>query len=196
MLVFDVADHLKRLYDVPELAKAMRYPLDRKEGDGDVWDGELLRKWTKEMILKIIPLAFSSDATVLQVWKGLSFTPCVGQVLTLPPHLRQSSLGYILMAVLPPKVKDFNVLYGAMLNFQREKGVFPTLEGEADPCTDCVATSPEIVIQDRFGKGRDDTPVRRCVRGCIHHIVEDSRGASIYTYNRNYNFFILSNYTC
>ena len=178
MLVFDVAAHIKRIYEVPELAKAMRYPLDRDKGDGDVWDGKLLKEWTDEMILKIIPLVFSSDATVLQAWKNKSFTPCVGQLLSMPPHYRQSSLGYILMAVLPPKVRDFNVLYGAMLDFQRDKGVFPTLEGQADPCEDSVATSPEITIQDRFEKGPNDTPVTRCVRCCIHHIVEDSRGAS------------------
>jgi hypothetical protein len=177
MLVFDVAAHLRRIYEVPALARAMRYPLNREEGDGDVWDGTLLKQWTEDMMLKIIPLAFSSDASVLQVWKQLSFTPCVGQLLSFPPHLRQSSLGYILMAVLPPKVKDFNALYGAMLNFQRIKGVFPELEEEADPCKDSVATSAEVTINDT--SPMNGPPVVRKVRCCIHHIVEDSRGTRL-----------------
>lgn len=104
MLVFDGADHIQRMFRVPELARAFSYPINREKGDGDVWDGEILKQWTDLMIRKIIALSFSSDGTVLQNWKERSFTPCVGQFLNLPPHLRQSSLGYLLLAVLPPKV--------------------------------------------------------------------------------------------
>ena len=136
MLIFDVEDHLQRMFRIPALAKAFTYPIDREKDDGDVWDGNLLKAWTIEMMRKIIPLAFSSDATVLQSWKERSFTPCVGQFLSLPPHLRQSSLGYMLLAVLPPKVQNYNVLYGAMLDFNRSTGVFPELVNEADPCKD------------------------------------------------------------
>ena len=106
MLIFDAADHIKRMFCAPELAKAFGYPIyrDSNEITGDVWDGDLLKVWTDEMKRDILPLAFSSDGTVLQKWKERSFTPCVGQFLSLPPHLRQTSMGYMLLAVLPPKV--------------------------------------------------------------------------------------------
>ena len=45
----------------------------------------------------ILPCRFSSDATVLQTWKNRSYTPCVGQILNLPPHQRQTSAGYLLL---------------------------------------------------------------------------------------------------
>ena len=103
MLVFNAAKTIQQMYEVPELANALKYPISRETGDGDVWDGALLKDWTDEMKTNVLPLAFSSDGTVLQKWKQLSFTPCVVQLLSLPPHLRQSSLGYLLLALLPPK---------------------------------------------------------------------------------------------
>ena len=39
-------------------------------------------------MLNVLPLAFSSDAAILQTWKKRSYTPVVGQLLSLPPHLR------------------------------------------------------------------------------------------------------------
>ena len=107
MLVFDFAEYLTEMYKVPELARALRYPITRVPGDGDVWDGKLLSQWTDEMKMNILPLAFSSDATVLQAWKERSFTPCVVQILSLPPHIRQSSIGYALLALFPPKVRIY-----------------------------------------------------------------------------------------
>ena len=104
MLVFDAAKTIQEMYQVPQLAHALKYPTYREPGDGDVWDGELLKEWSTEMRTNVLPFAFSSDATVLQKWKQVSFTPCVVQLLSLPPHLRQTSLGYLLLALLPPKV--------------------------------------------------------------------------------------------
>jgi hypothetical protein len=160
------------MFRTPELAKALRHPIERTRGDGDIWDGEHLKDWTDAMKKNILPLAFSSDATVLQTWKERSFTPCVVQLLSLPPHLRQTSLGYLLLAVLPPKVRDYKVLYGAMLQYQRTKGLFPEIEGKADPCTDSVPCSPQVEVNDHA----EDVAVTRMVRGCINHILEDSRG--------------------
>lgn len=44
-------------------------------------------------MLDVLPLSFSSDAAVLQTWKRRSYTPVVGQLLSLPPHLRQTFHG-------------------------------------------------------------------------------------------------------
>jgi hypothetical protein len=94
--------------------------------------------------------SFSSDASVLQTWKGRSFTPCVGQLLSLPPHLRQTTLGYLLLGVFPPKVQDYDCLYTKVLEF-------------CTPLCEVVdhATSP---------------PVNRTVGLDINRIIEDSRG--------------------
>ena len=37
--------------------QALRYPLTRDAGDGDCWDGELLKGWNEAMKLDILPLA-------------------------------------------------------------------------------------------------------------------------------------------
>ena len=53
-----------------------------------MWDGKLLKEWSDEMLRDIIPLAYADDGTVVQTWKQVSFLPGVGQVLSLPPHMR------------------------------------------------------------------------------------------------------------
>jgi hypothetical protein len=59
MALFDAGDHIKRMFRVPEIARAMSYPITREEKDGgDVWDGILLKHWTDPMKKKIIPLAY------------------------------------------------------------------------------------------------------------------------------------------
>lgn len=65
----------------------------REFGDGDVWDATLLMQWTLKDMLSKLPLSLSSDAAVLQTWKKRSFSPVVGQLLSLPPHLRQTFNG-------------------------------------------------------------------------------------------------------
>ena len=61
-----------------------------------------------------------------------------------------------------------------MLQFQRSTGLFPKIENEQDPCTDAQTTTPQIEIKD-CAEGIDKA-VCRCVRGCINHILEDTRG--------------------
>jgi hypothetical protein len=46
MLVFNAAKTIQQMYEVPELASALKYPISRETGDGDVWDGALLKDWT------------------------------------------------------------------------------------------------------------------------------------------------------
>ena len=53
----------------------------------------------------------------------VSFTPCMGQLLSYPPHQRQTFSGYLLLGVLPPKVQNYNVLYGAVLKHIRSTGL-------------------------------------------------------------------------
>ena len=54
MCVFDSAEYIKELYNIPAIAQALRHPIKRTPGDGGVWDDELLRLWTDEMKLKIL----------------------------------------------------------------------------------------------------------------------------------------------
>ncbi len=117
---------------------------------------------------------WADDATVIDTWKETSYTPGVGQVLFLPPHMRQTASGYLLLMVLPPKVKNYKVLYLAMLEEIRSQGK-PIEEGEGQPTTihnvryfpwvkfevEDHAVSPPVV--------RDQTVV-------INHIVGDTRG--------------------
>jgi hypothetical protein len=72
------------------------------------------------------------------------------------------------------KVQNYNILYGAMLQYQRQHGLFPEIQDGKDPCTDAKASSPEVEIHD-YSEGAD-RPVHRFVRGCINHILEDTRG--------------------
>jgi hypothetical protein len=62
LLVPDVADRLRRMFAVPELAKAFRYPKTREKGDGDVWDGKDLKDTCVEVEGGVLAcLALSSD---------------------------------------------------------------------------------------------------------------------------------------
>jgi hypothetical protein len=95
MLVGHADTFLREMYKQPVLAEAMRYPGHREPGDGDCWDAWLLKFWTDIQKLTVLPISFSSDAAVLQVWKQRSFTPVVGQLLSLPPHLRTTFHGMV-----------------------------------------------------------------------------------------------------
>jgi hypothetical protein len=46
----------------------------------------------------------------------------MGQMLSYPPHLRQTFSGYLLLGVLPPKVQSYNTLYGGILKHIRSTG--------------------------------------------------------------------------
>ena len=83
----------------------------------------------------ILPMAFSSDAAILQAWKKNSFTPVVGQLLSLPPHLRQTFHGYLLLGMLPPKIKNIQVLYQAIMDTLHKRGLLTglTVEDATDP---------------------------------------------------------------
>ena len=93
MLVGHADTFLREMFKQPDLAKALRYPLHREPGDGDCWDAELLKLWTELKKMTVLPLCWSSDAAVLQMWKQRSFTPVVAQLLSLPPHLRTTFHG-------------------------------------------------------------------------------------------------------
>ena len=93
MLVGHADTFLREMFKQPDLAKALRYPLHREKGDGDCWDAELLKLWTDLQKMTVLPICFSSDAAVLQMWKQRSFTPVVAQLLSLPPHLRTTFHG-------------------------------------------------------------------------------------------------------
>jgi hypothetical protein len=101
-------------------------------------------------MLANFPLAFSSDAAVFQTWKGTSLTPCAAQMLCLPPEFRSTSLGYLLLAVLPPKVLNYNVLYREVLT--RTQGKVEVLDHSVTPAV-CRTIDVGItrIIEDTRG---------------------------------------------
>lgn len=62
-------------------------------------------------MLDVLPLSFSSDAAVLQTWKRRSYTPVVGQLLSLPPHLRQTFHGTCVVQCLHLQYAYMFVVY-------------------------------------------------------------------------------------
>lgn len=102
-VVPNIFNVLNKTFNVDKrIPQAFLYPLTRSKGDGDVWDGKLLKNWTEEDIRSKTALAMSSDAAVMQTWKQTSWTPVVAQMLKLPPHLRTTFHGYLLLGMFPP----------------------------------------------------------------------------------------------
>ena len=64
-----------------------------------------------------------------------------------------------------------------MLEFQRSKGVFPKLVDAADPCEDSKVSEGqcELEIEDHSDPAK---PVKRKIRACINHFMEDTRGVN------------------
>lgn len=46
IMLTDMPGRLARMMEVPEIARALRYPLEREPGDGDVWDGKFMARAT------------------------------------------------------------------------------------------------------------------------------------------------------
>jgi hypothetical protein len=61
LLCTDVLGRLKQMFAIPELAQAFKYPTTRARGDGDIWDGELMRDIPEDRPLTTIYLLLSSD---------------------------------------------------------------------------------------------------------------------------------------
>jgi hypothetical protein len=122
-----------------------------------VWDALLLKGWTKRQMLDVLPIAFSSDAAVLQMWKQHSFTPIVGQLLSLPPHLRLTFHGYMLLGMFPENPKNHQVMYDAVLHHLQQRCVFSG-----------------VPIEDSFAKGAE--PKKRKVAVMVNSILEDTKG--------------------
>jgi hypothetical protein len=82
----------------------LQHPLTRERGDGDTWDARLLRDLTLEQLSSLMCLGLHTDGTVFDTGKQKSYTPVVLQWLNLPPGVRQSFGGLLLLGVFPPKV--------------------------------------------------------------------------------------------
>ena len=100
----------------------------------------------------------------------VSFTPCMGQLLSYPPHLRQTFNGYLLLGVLPPSVKNYNVLYGAILKHIRSSGL-PMDEFKQEYCENIYPLCSFNAMDHSFN------PAKRVVKHlAINNVLEDTRG--------------------
>lgn len=68
----------------------------------------------------VIECGFSSDGCVFQSWKKRTYTPNVIQMLNLPPSVRTSFGGMVMLAVFPPKVKNYKLFYNTVLEHNRQ----------------------------------------------------------------------------
>ena len=148
---------------------------------------------------------FSSDGTVLETWQETSYTPVVSQILSLPPYMRQTYNGHLLLGVMPPKVgmrtgpvgllrsknkqtsnirhapkwqvKDYNCLYGAIFEHIRASGR-PLTEAKIDTAQHAQRSFPLVCfpIIDYSPTCEGEEPVSRDVFCEFNHIVEDTRG--------------------
>ncbi len=117
---------------------------------------------------------YADDATVINTWKETSYTPGVGQILLLPPHMRQTASGYLLLMVLPPKVKNYKVLHKAMLDNIRSQGQ-PIGPNEGKPTTihnKRYFPWVKFEVEDYAVS----PPVKRDITVVVNHIVGDTRG--------------------
>ena len=105
----DCPGRIKDLYNIPELAELFEYPRHREPGDGDAWDAEILGDVDLATVHLVVYVAMCSDATVLETWRQVSYTPLYLEILNWPPHVRATFEGMMLAALLPPSIKDYQV---------------------------------------------------------------------------------------
>lgn len=99
LIVLDVEDRLRRMYRVKAIAKALQYACDYKRGDGDLWEGSLFSKIPVERRADTLYLVSCTDGAVVETWKNVSYTPWLCAIANLPPQVRQSSTGLLLLAL-------------------------------------------------------------------------------------------------
>ena len=80
-------------------------------GDGDVWDGELLRGLPAANRVHTMCLSVCSDGSILKRYRNHTYTPILVRLLNLPPHLRTTATGVLMWAELPPGVANFKSIY-------------------------------------------------------------------------------------
>jgi hypothetical protein len=115
ILLRDVERTIQNMFKIPELAKAMTYPNSEECMSNDVWVNGSLQHTSEQQRSDTLYLSMSSDSCVLQGWKGKSFTPVVCRIMNLPPHLRHTFAGFLLLGMLPPKVRNYPLFYKTVL---------------------------------------------------------------------------------
>ena len=103
----DIRDKLKRTFGVKELAQAFRYALERESGDGDCWDGKVMKRIapTVAEMVYTVHCAMCADGAVMESWKQTSYIPVYLMFLQWPPKMRISGTGMMLAALFPPHVR-------------------------------------------------------------------------------------------
>jgi hypothetical protein len=98
----------------------------RKPGDydGDVWDGTLLSNLTEDAKENTLHLGMCSDFCVFRTSTGESVGPVNAMMYNLPPPIRTSFTGLLLMGVIPPKPKSYTTFYNFILERLDRLGCF------------------------------------------------------------------------
>ena len=83
------------MFSNKKLAKAFEYAVSRKSGDGDVWDGSMMRDIPMSQRLCVLEFSLSSDGTGFFARGNQSWGPITAVCLNLPPALRGKFAVYI-----------------------------------------------------------------------------------------------------
>jgi hypothetical protein len=84
--------------------------------DGDVWDGKVMKKVSLEERVFTIFFGWCNDAAVFKRFKEESFSPWVMECFNIAPEHRYTFACLFFVALLPQSVKDYNSLYGHVLD--------------------------------------------------------------------------------
>ena len=100
----------------------------------------------------------------------VSFTPVMGQLLSYPPHMRQTFGGYLLLGVMPPKVRNYNAMYGAILSHIRSTGT--SMDDFKQDYAEKVYPLCSFDAEDHAL----DPPRSVTKYLCLNNLLEDTRG--------------------
>ena len=99
----------------PAFANAMEYHLTRERGDGDIWDGAVMREWEMTVPIQVrqhvIHVSISCDAACFCTTTKQNIIPIVMTILNLPPITRKSLSGMFLAGAMPGNVKNFPLVF-------------------------------------------------------------------------------------
>lgn len=156
---FDLLARIKAYWQTPGIAKDLLYVTTRQRGDGDVFDGDLLRSRDPQDLVNKVLLSLTGDSTVIQTFRNKSYTPLVLRYLNLPPHLRHTHQGLMVWAILPPKVPDTTKILEFLLR----------------DIIDRTGPSMEFVVRE-YRRDRHSRYADRTLQIEFHRLLEDSRG--------------------
>lgn len=116
----------------PELHTECRWASTRPDDtrDGDVWDGTQLRNVPRSERRTTMYFGWCNDASVFKKFKEENRSPWMMECFNVPPQHRYTFACLFFVALLPPSVKSYNVLYAHVLDEMINKGAFSGFTAE------------------------------------------------------------------